>query len=246
MDFLNNPAMQQIFIVAVVFIILLAAGSIATLYLAAQSIRDLEIPPDADFFETMQAIPITIPIALDLLDLALDVFSAPISWFLLDTMGLGALKMVTVVESIIPGTQVIPTMTLVWLAARFLVKDRQTPMRDRLRQEQYANRERLPAGRGRGGAEGGSRADYYRSLALPPGQRAGRAGDEVVSDGRSLRSRRGSSRAMGGLSPRSSDDDLIEGEIIDEGDYNPRALPRGRRNDVDDYAASEDFEDEEY
>ena len=69
MDFLNNPDMQQICIVAGVIGLLVAAGSIASLVLAAQSIRDLEIPPDADFFETMQAIPITIPIALDLLDL---------------------------------------------------------------------------------------------------------------------------------------------------------------------------------
>jgi hypothetical protein len=239
---LSNPEMQTLCLGIGVVGLVIVGGAIALLYFAAQSVRDLEIPEDADFFETMQVIPITIPIALDLLDLVLDVFSAPISWIILNMMGLGALKMVTIFESIIPGTQLIPTMTIGWIISRTLVKNRQSPMRDRLRQEQYANRDRIPLGRG--GRGGSGRADYYRGLALPPGQRAGRAGDEIISEGRSVRPR--GNRMLGGINAH-NDDDLIEGEIVDDEDLGDRAYRRGQRqNDFDDYGASEDFEDEEY
>ena len=47
-------------------------------------------------------------------------FSAPIAWPLLGRLGLTPLRQVTVIEELIPGTQVIPTMTLAWLAARII------------------------------------------------------------------------------------------------------------------------------
>src|SRR5262245_20062579 len=115
MDIINNLQLRDVCIVLGVSGVAIIAGAIALLVMAAQSVRDIQIPEDADFFETMQLIPITIPIALDLLDLVLDVFSAPIAWIVLDMLGLGALKMITVLESIIPGTQLIPTMTLAWI-----------------------------------------------------------------------------------------------------------------------------------
>ena len=66
-----------------VFIIILAAiivsGAIILLALAARDVRQANIPPDADFFETMRMIPITVPLALDMLDFVFDVFAAPLS-----------------------------------------------------------------------------------------------------------------------------------------------------------------------
>src|SRR5689334_18423836 len=78
-----------------------AVIAVITLLITAwQQVVDLEIPADADFFETLQMIPVTVPIALDLLDFAFDVFSAPISWIILELMGLRALQMITILEGI--------------------------------------------------------------------------------------------------------------------------------------------------
>ena len=76
------------------------------------------VPPNADFFTTVRAVPLSLVVGLDLLDLALDVFSAPIIWFILNRFGLQALRNVATVEALIPITGPIPTLTLAWLAAR--------------------------------------------------------------------------------------------------------------------------------
>ena len=55
---------------------------------------------------------------IDLLDFALDFLAAPISWIILDRLGLKALRGVSTVESLIPFTQAIPTMTLAWVWVR--------------------------------------------------------------------------------------------------------------------------------
>jgi hypothetical protein len=86
----------------------------------ARGIRRLRIPPDADFFTTMRHIPLALVIALDLLDFGLDIFSAPIIWIALDRMGLYNLRNKATIEAIIPFTNVIPTFTVSWFAARLL------------------------------------------------------------------------------------------------------------------------------
>jgi hypothetical protein len=55
---------------------------------------------------------------LDLLDLALDVFSAPITWIVLDRMGLRGLRDTAAVEGLLPFTGPIPLLTISWLLAR--------------------------------------------------------------------------------------------------------------------------------
>ena len=86
----------------------------------ARSIRRLRIPPDADFFTTMRYIPLGLVIVLDLLDFGLDIFSAPIIWIALDRMGLPNLRNKATIEALIPFTNVIPTFTVSWFAARLL------------------------------------------------------------------------------------------------------------------------------
>jgi hypothetical protein len=88
------------------------------LVLLARSIRRLRIPPDADFFTTMRYIPLPLAIVLDLLDFGLDIFSAPIMWIALDRMGLYNLRNKATIEALIPATNVIPTFTVCWFAAR--------------------------------------------------------------------------------------------------------------------------------
>jgi len=90
------------------------------LFALARSIRRLHVPPDADFFTTMRYIPLALAILLDLLDFGLDIFSAPIMWIVLDRMGLPNLRNKATVEALIPFTNVIPTFTVCWFAARML------------------------------------------------------------------------------------------------------------------------------
>ncbi|GAB4476842.1 MAG: hypothetical protein Kow00124_19420 [Anaerolineae bacterium] len=134
----------------VLWVFVLCAGSavavaIALLTVAARQIKQIDIPEDADFFETLQRVPITVPLALDLLDLAFDFFAAPIAWVILELLGLRSLQMITVFEGLIPGTQLIPTMTAAWIIARIMPrKERETPLRTALRDYQ---REQLGSAR---------------------------------------------------------------------------------------------------
>lgn len=90
------------------------------LALIARQIRRLRVPRDADFFTTMRHVPLTLVVLLDLLDFSLDIFSAPLMWVALDRLGLPNLRNKAVVEALIPFTNVIPTFTLGWVAARAL------------------------------------------------------------------------------------------------------------------------------
>ena len=102
-------------IIAVVALVL--AGVI--LALTIHRLRKIRVPRDADFFTAVRAVPFSLVVALDLLDLALDTFSAPIIWFILNRTGLQALRNVASFEAFIPFTGAIPTLTLAWLAARW-------------------------------------------------------------------------------------------------------------------------------
>jgi hypothetical protein len=95
-------------------------ASLLGLFALARSIRRLRVPPDADFFTTMRYVPITLVILLDMLDFGLDIFAAPISFIVLDRMGLRGLRNKAAIEALIPFTQPIPTFTLGWIAARTL------------------------------------------------------------------------------------------------------------------------------
>jgi hypothetical protein len=85
---------------------------------AFHRLRRLHLPPNADFFTTLRAVPFSLVVGLDLLDLALDTFSSPIIWFLLRKLNLESLRKVATVEAILPFTGPIPTLTLAWVAAR--------------------------------------------------------------------------------------------------------------------------------
>jgi hypothetical protein len=84
----------------------------------AAKVRRMNIPPDANFFETLRYTPLMVAVGLDLLDLAFDFLAAPISWFILDWMGLKALRGFAAFEALIPFTGIIPTMTIAWAIAR--------------------------------------------------------------------------------------------------------------------------------
>jgi len=104
-------------IFAVIAVISLVLAAVALTY-AIRKLRRIRLPADADFFTAVRAVPLSLVIGLDLLDLALDVFSAPIMWVILNRTGLQALRNTAAIEALIPVTGPIPTLTIAWCAAR--------------------------------------------------------------------------------------------------------------------------------
>lgn len=105
--------------VAVVVLVVLALAA-AAIYVAYRKLRRIRIAADSDFFTTIRAVPLSLVIGLDLLDLGLDVFSTPITWMLLDRLGLKSLRNIATVKAVVPVLDMIPALTLAWLAARYL------------------------------------------------------------------------------------------------------------------------------
>lgn len=87
-------------------------------------VRRIDLPAGADALTALQRTPFVVVLLLDLLDLGLDIFSVPLTWPLLGRLGLAPLRGVTVIEGLIPGTQLVPTMTLAWLFSRWLGRRR--------------------------------------------------------------------------------------------------------------------------
>ena len=107
----------------IVIFSLLGAGlllSLALLGVVVWRVRKIHLPEDADWITTMRMTPFVVVLLLDLLDFSLDIFSVPITWPLLGYLGLKPIRNITILEGVIPGTQLIPTLTLTWLLARFL------------------------------------------------------------------------------------------------------------------------------
>lgn len=88
------------------------------LIVAIRKLRRIRVPANADFFTAVRAVPLSLVVGIDLLDLALESFSAPIIWFILNRSGLQALRNVAAVEALIPFSGPIPTLTIAWFAAR--------------------------------------------------------------------------------------------------------------------------------
>jgi hypothetical protein len=104
-------------IFAVIALVALVLAGVALAF-AIRKLRRIRLPADADFFTAVRAVPLSLVVGLDLLDLALDVFSAPIMWVLLNRTGLQALRNTAAIEALIPITGPIPTLTIAWFAAR--------------------------------------------------------------------------------------------------------------------------------
>jgi hypothetical protein len=100
-----------LFLVGVVIFLLMLAY-------AYRAVRHLDIPPDAGFADTLHLTPFLVVVGIDMLDLTLDVLAAPAAWIILDRLGLKAQRTTATIEAIIPGTQIIPTLTLAWIVVR--------------------------------------------------------------------------------------------------------------------------------
>lgn len=114
---MTNTISQVLTIFAVIAVACVVVATIG-LTLLVKSIRSLRVPPEAGFFSTMRMIPFALVVLLDVLDLGLDVFAAPIAWIFLSRMGLPNLRNKAAIEALIPFSGPIPTFTLSWLAVR--------------------------------------------------------------------------------------------------------------------------------
>jgi hypothetical protein len=94
--------------------------AVVGLALIARSIRNLNVPDDADFFTTLRHVPLALVVLLDLLDFGLDMFAAPIAWIVLDRLHLRGLRNKAALEALIPFTQPIPTFSIGWILVRLL------------------------------------------------------------------------------------------------------------------------------
>jgi hypothetical protein len=120
---LLSPALRQLLLA---FAVVAAAALVAALVLLAllwRRLRRLRVEPGTGFWDTLRQVPLGLVVTLDLLDLALDVFAAPVVWFLLGRLNLRQLREVATVEALVPVTGVLPTMTICWLLARLGLRD---------------------------------------------------------------------------------------------------------------------------
>jgi hypothetical protein len=116
-DFLQTLGLYLVTAMAISFIL-----GLIFLIVVIILFRRIDVPDGADFTETLHYTPLLVVITIDLLDFGLDILSAPLSWVILDRLGLKALRGVAAVEGLLPFTQFVPTMTLCWFGARFLGK----------------------------------------------------------------------------------------------------------------------------
>lgn len=113
-----SPMVILTALATVMFIALLL--SLALLAWVFLKVRRINLPAGSEFFDALRATPLSVVILLDLLDLGLDIFSAPVAWVILSKLGLEPLRPVTVVKDLIPipGLEALPTMTIAWGIAR--------------------------------------------------------------------------------------------------------------------------------
>ncbi len=118
-----NPSTWDWNYVAYFLVLLFAAGLVVVaslLLVVVWRVRRINLPQGAGFATALRAAPLSVVLLLDALDWSLDIFSAPITWLMLDRLGLAPLRGVAVVKDLIPFDNFIPAMTLAWLAVRVL------------------------------------------------------------------------------------------------------------------------------
>ena len=116
-----EPTTIDLDVIFYILLTLFSSGLFLTILFLAWVIwrvKRIQIPQNADFFTAMRATPLSVTILLDLLDFTFDIFSVPFTWILLGYLGLQPLRTVTTIEALIPGTQIIPALTIAWIISR--------------------------------------------------------------------------------------------------------------------------------
>src|SRR6266498_3465690 len=113
------PYMEILTIIGMIMLFGLAL-SLVLLAWVLLKIRKVNLPAGSEFFDALRATPLVVVLLLDLLDLSLDIFSAPVAWLILGKLGLESLRPVAVIKDLIPipGFDFLPAMTIAWGIAR--------------------------------------------------------------------------------------------------------------------------------
>jgi hypothetical protein len=118
-DWFSPETWRTLGIILAIWVGVSLALALLLFVLVIRKLGRLNIPPNAGFAETLHYTPFLVVLFVDLLDWGLDFLAAPISWVILDRLGLKALRNVSALEALIPLTQPIPTLTAAWLWVRF-------------------------------------------------------------------------------------------------------------------------------
>ena len=119
----NTEFLERLmWVLAGVLGVALVLGLLLMLYVLNR-IRRINLPPDADTLTALRMTPLSVVVMLDLLDLGLDVLSAPLAWAILGRLGLAPLRGVSMAAALIPGTQALPVMSAAWVMARVFRPD---------------------------------------------------------------------------------------------------------------------------
>ena len=86
-------------------------------WLVYSLLRRLTVDRAPESVEALRQMPLALALGVDAIDLGLDFFGAPIVYALLSRGDLRALRRLTLFESLLPGTQLIPSLTISWLYA---------------------------------------------------------------------------------------------------------------------------------
>jgi len=117
------PGLQRLLAALAVVALIALVTALVLLGVLWRRLRGLRVAPGTGFWGTLRQVPFGLVVLLDLLDLALDVFSAPVVWYLLGRLNLRQLREVSTIEALVPATGLLPTMTLCWLLARLGIQD---------------------------------------------------------------------------------------------------------------------------
>lgn len=116
---MDTPSLLQSLLTALGVVVLLTTlAATLLLWWLHRKLQLLRIATDASLGETLRSIPFLLALALDLLDMGLNLFAAPFVWFFLHRMGWMKLRNLATAAAAIPGTQFVPILSIAWIAAR--------------------------------------------------------------------------------------------------------------------------------
>lgn len=120
MDWLANNELRDLLNLIIIVISIGLVFSLILLVWVIWRVKRINLPPDAGAVTALLATPLGVVVLLDLLDLTLDFLAAPLAWTLLSYLGLRPLRGVTMLWVLIPGTQVLPVMSVSWIFVRLM------------------------------------------------------------------------------------------------------------------------------
>lgn len=115
---MDSPILQTLLVAIGVVALLAVMVAGLLLWWLHGRLKLLRIATDTGLGETLRTVPFTLMLALDLLDMGLNFFSAPFVWILFNRMGWNKLRNLATAAAAIPGTQLVPVLTIAWIVAR--------------------------------------------------------------------------------------------------------------------------------